>query len=178
PSARPAGLAVARVAMFRAGGFSSDARQPYRADAAALTAIDVAMLAHHFQADARNPLVGLDARCALIRALAQALASRPDLFGRTPARPGHLVDFFLAAAGAARRTPAARVLAPLLDGLSSIWPSGLTIEGFAVGDAGLPPAARTGDASDRIVPFHKLTQWLTYSLLEPLERAELTVERA
>src|SRR5262249_10164693 len=51
-------------------------------------------------------------------------------------------------------------------------------EGFAVGDAGLHPAARTGDASDRIVPFHKLTQWLTYSLLEPLERAELTVERA
>jgi len=28
---------------------------------------------------------------------------------------------------------------------------------------------------DRIVPFHKLTQWLTYSLLEPLETAGLTV---
>ena len=34
---------------------------------------------------------------------------------------------------------------------------------------------RTGDATDGIVPFHKLTQWLTYSLLEPLETAGLTV---
>ena len=34
---------------------------------------------------------------------------------------------------------------------------------------------RTGDATDGIVPFHKLTQWLTYSLLEPLETAGLAV---
>ena len=38
--------------------------------------------------------------------------------------------------------------------------------------AGIPPCAR-GDATDRIVPFHKLSQWLTYSLLEPLEAAGL-----
>ncbi|MCZ3114793.1 URC4/urg3 family protein, partial [Acinetobacter baumannii] len=28
---------------------------------------------------------------------------------------------------------------------------------------------------DGLVPFHKLTQWLTYSLLEPLEDGGLTV---
>ena len=43
------------------------------------------------------------------------------------------------------------------------------------GDAGRHSALRTGDATDRTVPFHKLTQWLTYSLLEPLETAGLTV---
>src|SRR5262249_40312920 len=55
--ARSEGLAVASLAMFRAGGFSSDARQPCRADAAALGALDGAALARHFQADAGNPLV-------------------------------------------------------------------------------------------------------------------------
>ena len=34
---------------------------------------------------------------------------------------------------------------------------------------------RTQDATDGLVPFHKLSQWLTYSLIEPLERAGLTV---
>ena len=51
------------------------------------------------------------------------------------------------------------------------------IDGFPVGDAGRHPAVRTGDATDGIVPFHKLSQWLTYSLLEPLECAGLAVER-
>jgi hypothetical protein len=68
-------------------------------------------------------------------------------------------------------------LATLLDGLSSIWPSALTLEGCPVGDAGRHPAARTGDATDQIVPFHKLSQWLAYSLIEPLEAAGLAVER-
>jgi Protein of unknown function (DUF1688) len=36
---------------------------------------------------------------------------------------------------------------------------------------------RTGDASDQIVPFHKLSQWLAYSLIEPIEAAGLAVER-
>jgi hypothetical protein len=51
------------------------------------------------------------------------------------------------------------------------------LEGYPVGDAGRHPAVRTGGATDQIVPFHKLSQWLTYSLLEPFESAGLTVER-
>ncbi len=51
------------------------------------------------------------------------------------------------------------------------------LNGFPVGDAGRHPAVRTGDDTDGIVPFHKLSQWLTYSLLEPLEMAGLAVER-
>src|SRR5262249_13933817 len=76
-----------------------------------------------------------------------------------------------------RRVPAAKVLAVLLDGLSEIWPSGLTVNGVPLGDAGRHRAVRTDDATDQIVPFHKLSQWLTYSLLEPLETAGLTVEQ-
>jgi hypothetical protein len=118
----------------------------------------------------------LEQRSALLRRLGAALAERPDLYGHTPARPGNLIDYLLTIADR-RRISASFVLATLLESLSSIWPSGLTIDGFAVGDAGRHPAVRTQDATDRIVPFHKLSQWLTYSLLEPLETAGLRVEK-
>src|SRR5712691_5062275 len=174
--ARSEGLAVASLDMFRAGSFSSDADRPFRADHVALKTIDATTLARHFQVDGENPLVGLEQRSALLRHLGRALAERPDLFGQSPARPGHLVDYCLSVADG-NRIPAATLLAALLDGLSAIWPSGLTVNGFPVGDAGRHPAVRADDATDRIVPFHKLSQWLAYSLLEPLEHAGLAVER-
>jgi hypothetical protein len=174
--ARSEGLGVASFHMFVAGCFSSDPNQRYRIDAIGLEKIDAATLGHHFQVDAGNPLVGLEQRTTLLRRLGKALTEHPDLFGRAPARPGHLVDYFLTISGD-RRMPATKVLAALLDGLSEIWPSGLTVDGFPIGDAGRHRAVRTNDATDQIVPFHKLSQWLTYSLLEPLETAGLTVER-
>ena len=173
---RSEGLAVASLDMFAAGLFSSDPAHPLRVDHAALARIDAATLARHFQVDGENPLVGLEQRSVLLRRLGTALSERPDMFGRTPARPGNLVDYLLGIADQ-RRIAASAVLAALLESLSSIWPSGLMLDGFAVGDAGYHPAARAEGRTDRIVPFHKLSQWLTYSLLEPLEAAGLGVER-
>ena len=40
-----------------------------------------------------------------------------------------------------------------------------------LGDCGRHPAV----PGDGLVPFHKLSQWLTYSLVEPLEAAGLPV---
>jgi hypothetical protein len=174
--ARSEGLAVASFDMFRAGAFSSDPDRPWRVDAAALAKIDTATLAHHFQVDAENPLVGLEQRSALLRRLGKALVERADLFGPAPARPGNLIDYFLAIAGE-RCVSAAQLLTTLLDGLSSIWPSALMVDGRPIGDAGRHPAVRTGDGTDGIVPFHKLSQWLAYSLFAPLETAALRIER-
>jgi hypothetical protein len=174
--ARSEGLAIASFDMFRAGAFSSDPARPWRVDGVALANIDAATLARHFQVDSGNPLVGLEQRSALLRRLGQALADRADLFARAGARPGNLVDYCRNVARD-RRIAASRLLATLLDGLSSIWPSGLLLDGRSVGDAGRHPAVRTGDVTDQIVPFHKLSQWLAYSLIEPLEAAGLAVER-
>jgi len=171
--ARSEGLAVASFEMFCAGAFSSDRAQPLRVDGKALKGLDVAALAAGFQVTERNPLVGLAQRRALLTGLGKALAARPDLFGAA-GRPGHLIDAILARAPA-KQIAAADVLVLVLDGLSTIWPSGLMVDGVALGDAAHHPAARTSDRSDRIVPFHKLSQWLTYSLIEPIEQAGIAV---
>ena len=169
--ARSEGLAVASFDMFAAGYFSSDPEHPHRVDRAALTALDLATLAGAFQASDRNPLVGLTQRLTLLRRLGKALAARPDLFGAA-GRPGHLIDAVLKSSST---VGAPSILALLLDAFSTIWPSGLVVDGVALGDAWRHPAIRTQDRADGIVPFHKLSQWLTYSLVEPFEQAGLTV---
>jgi hypothetical protein len=172
--ARSEGLAVASFNMFTAGGFSSEPGKPFRADGAGLAEIDDESLARFFHVDAGNPLIGVERRARLLRQLGAALAARPDLFGGAQARPGNLVDHFLRT-HPDRTLPAAAILATLLDGLSSIWPSGLTLHGRPLGDAGRHPAVQSDP--DRIVPFHKLSQWLTYSLIEPLADAGFDVVR-
>ena len=60
-----------------------------------------------------------------------------------------------------------------MDGLSSIWPSSRTqINGVSIGDAW--PCSSMPDFPaqpwEKIVPFHKLTQWLCYSLMVPMTK--------
>ena len=174
--ARSEGLAVASLDMFRAGAFSSAPDRPCRVDDAALARIDASILARHFQVAEANPLVGLEARVALLRRLGRALGERGDLFGCVPARPGNLVDYFTSIA-VNGSVSAATVLTTLLESLASIWPSGLVLHGIPIGDAGRHRAVGTDDMTDDVVPFHKLSQWLTYSLIEPFAGAGLTMER-
>jgi hypothetical protein len=172
--ARSEGLAVASFDMFADGFFSSHPTQPWRTDAVRLQDLDEATLAHRFQVSSDTPLVGLKQRANLLNRLGSTLLTHPDLFGANPARPGNIVDYFVDAAHNGG-IPASEILATLLDGLSSIWPSGLVVDGVALGDVGRHPAVTTRDRSDGLVPFHKLSQWLTYSLVEPIEAAGLQV---
>ncbi|MEZ0214470.1 MAG: DUF1688 family protein, partial [Xanthobacteraceae bacterium] len=174
PLGRSEGLAIASFRMFEAGGFSSDAAEPLRADAAALLALDAGALERFFQVRGDNPLVGVEGRVALMNRLGAALAAQPELFGAGPARPGGLVDALHAHAPLGR-LPAADILTALLDGLAPIWPSGLVVDGLALGDVGRHRAIVRPDRSHGLVPFHKLSQWLTYSLIEPFEAAGFAV---
>lgn len=161
--ARSEGLAVASFRAFMQGRFSSDAGDPWRVDAQALSQFDELQLAAIFQVTAANPLVGLAGRADLLRRLAFALRGRPDVFGEE-ARPGRLFDTL--------QTPALRaddLLRLLLDTLSGIWPSGQSLDGAPLGDVWRHPHANGHGRTNGLVPFHKLSQWLTYSLLEPIE---------
>ena len=173
PLARSEGLAVASLRMFAAGAFSALPGEPLRADAAALLDLDRRRLDEAFQVRADNPLVGAAGRVALLEALGRALAAHPELFGDPP-RAGHLYDH-LAARAMDGRLPARAILSALLVGLASIWPGRLTLGGENLGDVWRHPAIRRDDPGDGLVPFHKLSQWLAYSLVEPLEDAGIRV---
>ncbi len=174
--ARSEGLAVASLHMFHDGAFSSDKHRPFRVDAEALEAMTQAKLAHGFQVARDNPLVGLESRAELLRRLGLALKARPEIFG-DPARPGMLIAHLVRASKTVR---AHDLLVVLLESLGPIWPSGLMFHGLNLGDVARHRLARAhhgpmGDATDGLVPFHKLSQWLAYSLIEPLEWAGATV---
>ncbi len=175
--ARSEGLAVASCAMFAAGLFSSSAKAPLRADAEALSGLDTAKLAAAFQVSASNPMHGLEGRADLLRRLGKALVAAPALFAPVrdgPARPGYILDH-LARRAVGGKLEANAILGAVLDGLGAIWPGRIVLGGRNLGDTWQHPAARADDASAGLVPFHKLSQWLTYSLIEPIEDAGIAV---
>jgi hypothetical protein len=69
----------------------------------------------------------------------------------------------------------------VMDGFGPVWPASRTqLDGVSLGDA-WPCNVLPGDGegqmyvelkseADDSVPFHKLSQWLTYSLLEPMQK--------
>jgi hypothetical protein len=146
--ARSEGLGVASFHMFANGAFSRDAKgDPLRVDAERLAALTPMDIAMGFQVKAHNPLLGLEGRAGLLRKLG----------GVGLARPGELFD--VVATG--REVKAAAILAAVLDKFSPIWPS-------PMGDVWPHPAIG-------LVPFHKLSQWMSYSMVEPIEGTGLEV---
>ncbi len=172
---RSEGLAIASLRMFKAGAFSSRPADPWRVDAAALRTLSADALAGGFQVSDANPLAGLEGRAALLRRLGDRAAERPDLFARADdARPGGLYDAMKARA-VDGRLPAPVILEVLLEALGPVWQDRLRLGGVDLGDTWRHPAIRRGDATDGLVPIHKLSQWLSYSLVEPLQEAGVEI---
>jgi hypothetical protein len=172
---RSEGLGLASLAMFERGAFSANPREPLRVDANVLANLTVTDLRRGFQVSDHNALVGLEGRVDLLRRLGALVASKPDVFGRLDApRPGGLFDR-LAMLAEKMQLPAPAILSELLQQLGPIWPSRLTLGGVALGDCWKHPALITNDATSGLVPLHKLSQWLAYSLIEPLQRAGIRV---
>jgi Protein of unknown function (DUF1688) len=161
---RSEGIAVASYDLFVAGAFSSDPdRAPLRADAAALERATSLFLGRGLQVDEDNPMIGVEGRAALLQRLGAVVRAQPEWGGR-------LGGFGIQLRRAARsgQIPAAELLGTVLEALGSIWPGREVCAGQNLGDVW------THGAAGR-VPLHKLSQWLTYSLFEPLERAGVTI---
>ncbi|MFT4041725.1 MAG: DUF1688 family protein [Gordonia sp. (in: high G+C Gram-positive bacteria)] len=168
---RSEGLAVASLHAFADGLFSATQADPYRVDADGLRALTLQRLATAFQVGADNPIVGLNGRLTLLHRLADALDAAPDVFG-ADARPGGLAAPLVSPAAETAPTGqttvrAHDILTLLLDHLGSIWPSPNTIDGVALGDCWRHTDVDGPAPTAGWMPFHKLSQWLTYSLLEP-----------
>ncbi|CAM9373515.1 unnamed protein product, partial [Phaeothamnion confervicola] len=201
---RSEGLGVASIHMFAAGAFSSDAAAaPHRADATALASLPATEVAEAFQAtlegaggDRSNLLVGCEGRAAVLKSLGAALQMHPEYFGNADGcfRPGNMVDFLFAKADpATKEVSIADVWEVVMYGYESMWPADRTaLDGRGMGDVWPhskllppPPALESGEGGNRsasggdgmagLVPFHKLSQWMTYSLMEPLEELGLVL---
>ncbi|KAL6722319.1 hypothetical protein ACLMJK_001426 [Lecanora helva] len=173
---RSEGLAVASLEMFKAGYFSSNDQAPCQVDSTGLKRLTTQQLAKGLQVTEHNPLQGLEGRAGVMSRLADALKNS-TLFG-TAGRPGHMLDYLLshpttqAASFPIITVPTLWFV--LMDGLSSVWPSSRSrIDGTSLGDAwpcsSMPPSPPSSPW-ENIVPFHKLTQWLCYSLMGPMKK--------
>ena len=170
--ARSEGLAVASLHGFASGAFSINPNQPQRADARALQNLTETQLAKGFQVSEQNPLVGVAGRVGLLHALGRALEAHPELFPE--ARVGGLFDVLRDQAEHGELA-AERILAAVLAGLSSIWPGREAIGDVNLGDVWRHPGLEHCHPANGLIPFHKLSQWLSYSLVVPLERAGVRV---
>jgi hypothetical protein len=164
---RSEGLAVASQRMIETGALGTGGAE--------LAALDDETLAQGFQVSEANPLAGVEGRAALLRRLGARTLARPDLFAAAgEPRPGGLYDV-LAARASGGPLPAPAILELLLEALGPIWADRLVLGGLPLGDCWRHPAIRREDGTDGLVPLHKLSQWLAYSLIEPLEAAGIEV---
>ena len=168
---RSEGLGVASFHAFTSGLFSSNKDRPCQADAEGLRALVTDHLAAAFQVSESNPLVGIESRAVLLRRLGEAMAEQPEVFGDEEQRPSGMFDMIISPLGPAvpptADVAAHDILSQILLSCSGIWPADNAIGGIPLGDCWRHEAVRGEGLSDGWVPFHKLSQWLTYSLLEP-----------
>ncbi|MEK9763521.1 MAG: DUF1688 family protein, partial [Deltaproteobacteria bacterium] len=171
---RSEGLALASLYLFSKGTFSSDPNDPLKADAESLRKFGVEQLAEGFQVSAANPLVGLEERAALLRRLGEQLLGFLGTDQEPNPRIANILDKI--SIGEDRVLKVDRLLGTLLKLLQDVWPPRLTLGGRNLGDVWRHHLLVHSEITSELVPFHKLSQWLTYSLLEPLEEAGFQVQ--
>ncbi|MES2614532.1 MAG: DUF1688 family protein [Bdellovibrionota bacterium] len=154
------GLALASLEMYYAGLF---------ANASALSSINEECIEKYFQVSAQNPLLAVSGRVTLMQNLAQVLKKCDSIFKTQ--RVSDIIDDLLQKNGTT--ISATQVLRAVLDNLGDIWPGRLSMDGVNLGDVW--EYTPTTNAENFLVPFHKLSQWLTYSLLEPLMEANISI---
>lgn len=170
---RSEGLALASLHLYQSGVLSAHPAEPFRVDAQRLLEFSEYDLQHSFQITADNPLEGVDGRVALLNSLGTAILENKLCFGDE----GRLGDFYTYVSSLEKnhRLEAAQIFQAVLTGFNTIWPARLKFHGESLGDVWQHQALKTEIMGSKYIPFHKLSQWLTYSLIEPLEQAGIEV---
>lgn len=168
---RSEGLAVASVYAFWNGVFG----EPLTVSSEKLKALSVVELGNAFQVRSDNALVGLEGRCAMLNTLGQVIERHPQYFKGMPGRLGGMLEPIVSL-GNGSSVEASALLSFILEALADIWPGRIILDGQNLGDVW--PHSKVGGVGKTkgLVPFHKLSQWLTYSLLEPLEEFGVEVK--
>ncbi|CAI7602652.1 unnamed protein product [Penicillium pancosmium] len=156
---RSEGIAVAALYMFKAGTFSDGG-------------------AGEGGGNKNEAVDGNDiSRVSLLQSVGRSLLNLPEIFG-DKGRPGNIVDYLLANGNDGRNLNYEVLWSVLQKTLLPAWPKNRThVSGVPIGDAWplqtlerLNSDQQTQDGTLNIQPFHKLTQWLAYSLSVPFIR--------
>jgi hypothetical protein len=133
------------------------------------------------QVSESNPMTGIEGRATLLVRLGTVLSDPANTAYFTsptdPAskRPGHIIDCLLAHP-TSQQIPSASshniavkietLWEIVVSGLSGVWPAARSkIDGVSLGDV-WPVECLKNEGKDPYVSFHKLSQWLSYSLIE------------
>lgn len=163
---RSEGIAIASLYMFKDGIFSNNLNNDkYMVCGEKLVTLSAEELSKGLQVDQEsNPMNGFDGRLKLLNRLGETLINNKELFCN--GRPGDIVDYLKSKSVNGSEIDIEILWGALMKGLMPIWPTeGRTkVDGHVIGDAWPLKNKNNGE----IVTFHKLTQWLTYSLFKPL----------
>ncbi len=161
---RSEGLGVASYYLFMDGSLSHDNK--LQATAEGLQSLTKEKLSEAFQVSPANPLIGVEGRLSLLKNLGNTIADKKEIF--PGGRPGSLVDYLNNRYGKTFTGP--QLLRAVLDGLGEIWPGRVKVGGVNLGDIWAYEKVPGGLAA-----FHKLSQWMSYSLCEPLMDAGFVI---
>ncbi|KAI8988195.1 hypothetical protein BDF20DRAFT_310633 [Mycotypha africana] len=174
------GIAIAILEMYMKGLFSANPDQPHRVDSNAIMALQITDLLAGFKGTSET-LNDLEERFKLLKHLGHKLQHCSDYFRNNEDqafRPGNMLDYILN-----HPTTITTKKGPLIL-LETIWPIILEIgelwsvpqtdpesnsDGatLTLGDVWSCPII---SCADQMVPFHKFSQWMLYSLIEPMEK--------
>ncbi len=183
---RSEGLAVASLHMFADGLFSDDEKDKYVVNGSRLSGLTEKELRDGLQVTSTNPISGLDGRFELLHKLGDTLAANKVLFG-ADGRPGNLIDYLLKRKlleepkNGKYKIDLQDLWICLVKGLQPIWPTSgrVKICGEYIGDVWFLKSRKQQAQHEfginppewsYAVTFHKLLQWLTYSLMLPLTK--------
>ncbi len=163
---RSEGLAVASFDLFCAGLLSSDPNKPSQVDKKGLKDFSVGTFSKAFQVSESNPIVAAESRVKLLNSLGDCIQfSQGD-------RLGYFYDHIIKDK---KEIKASDILAAVLETFGAIWPGRIELAEQNLGDVWHHPAIGGTGPSANLIGFHKLSQWLSYSLIEPIQDSDVKV---
>ena len=171
---RSEGLAVASFNCYLGGLYSPFHDKPRYVDGLTLQALSEKALADQFQSREDNELLGFGNRVKLLQTLGTIIDKTPLFHRNGTKRLGHLADE-LVSLRTNNIVSTEIIFATLVTSFSGLWVKEDSPDSALVGDIWRHKAVESETNPLGLVPFHKILQWLTYSLLEPLEHFGLKI---
>lgn len=171
---RSEGLAIAILRAYQSGIFSERGKDdPLRVDAHKLRQFTEDELKQIFQVSEDHPLEGIDGRLNILREIGRTLSTSGSFPGR------RLGDFMPVLQNNTRKDgsiSAYVILQQILSSFPTVWNSAITIGNTPLGDVAYHYWVKGAFGTDGLVPFHKLAQWLCFSLVDLLQQIGVQVD--